>query len=392
MNFTFNEKEEGFRNEIQDFLQQNPPETFVCEDPDVGWGYGGFSRAFYKELGKAGYLSLTWPLEYEGRGESHTMALILFEELAYHKAPIAAAQHIMTIRQLIIDNGTEILKQQLLPGIRKGDICLWLAYTEPDSGSDLLSLSTSAREEGDYFVINGQKTWTTWGPYSDWVILLARTNAQAQGIDGLSLFIFDKRLPGVTLEPIASLAETKSQNRMFLDEVRVHKSFLVGEKDQGRRVMFAGIESDRVWGRCMKAALLKRLISDLVDFLSESVSGKATNAKNPWVRNAVAEMTIEAEVLRLLSFRCIWMMEQGLSTIKDGAAVKLYADELSIRFYKILVTMFGPFAILKNSEALPFARDLWRYYLYSVPITVAGGTPEILKNTIARFGLGIKIL
>lgn len=389
MDFSFNAEEEGFRDEVREFLKRNPPENFACEDPDVGWGYGGFSRAFYKKLGEAGYLSLTWPPEYGGRGESLTKALILFEELAYNKAPMAAAQHIMTVRQLIIDNGTERARRELLPRIRNGDICLWLAYTEPDAGSDLLALTTSAREEEDYFVINGQKKWTTWGPYSDWVILLVRTDPQAKGINGLSLFLVDKSLPGVTLQPILSLAHTKSQNDLFLDEVRVHKDFLIGEKNQGRRVMFVGIESDRLWGRCMKASLLKRILGDLVCFLKEDPLGRETVTAKPWMRNAVAELAIEIEVLRVLSNRCIWMLEQGISTVREGAAIKFYADELSIRFYATLVAMFGPLGTLRDNDRLPFARDLWRYYLYSVPITVAGGTPEVLKNTIARFGRGI---
>ena len=389
MDFSFTAEDEKFREEVRKFLKQNPPESFQCEDIDVGWGSGGFSRALYKELGEAGYLSLTWPTEYGGRGESLTKALILLEEMAYNKAPFTAAQHIMTVRQLIIDNGTERARRELLSRIKAGDICLGLAYSEADAGSDLLSLTTWAREDGDYFVINGQKKWTSWGLYSDWIILLARTNLQTHGINGLSLFLVDKTLPGVTIKPITSLAHTESQNDLFLDEVRVHKDFLVGEKDQGRKVMFAGIESDRLWGRCMKASFLKRILDDFTCFLKEDSIGKEIVSSKPWLKNIMGEFAIEIEVLRLLSYRSILMLQQGMNPIWEGAAIKFCADQLSVRFYTTMVESFGPLGILKESKQLPFVRDLWRYYLYCVPITTAGGTSEMLKDTIARLKLDI---
>jgi len=216
MDFSFTPEDERFRDEVRNFLSQNPPDSFECENPDEGSSQGGFSRAFYKRLGDAGLLSLTWPREYGGRGESLIKQFILMEELAYNKAPFCATQLIETVPHLIINYGSATAKSEVLPRIKSGDIIFWLGYTEPGAGSDLLALKMTAEEDGDYFVMNGQKSCSTWAHASDWVLLLANTDPQAPRGRGLSLFIVDKNLTGITVTPVINLAGIRTHNDVFL--------------------------------------------------------------------------------------------------------------------------------------------------------------------------------
>jgi len=392
MDFRFTDEEEKFRDEVRGFLKDNPPEKFETEYHDEGFGMGAFSRDFYKKLGQAGYLSLTWPPEYGGRGESIMKQYILLEELTLAGAPYQAAQLIETVPHLIIEYGTERAKQELLTQIRSGDTIFWLGFTEPDAGSDLLNLKTVAKEEDDYFTVNGQKSCSSWTGGSDWVYLLVCTDPAGRRGRNLSLLLVDKSLPGVNLTPIRNLAGKEMHYEVFFDNVRVHRDFLIGEKNQGLPYLVAGLESDRFWGaRGFKAQWLQHILEDIVRFIKDDPIGKEVVSSKSWVRNALAELRIEMEAGRLFAYRCAWMLDRGMTLTYEASALKYFIEELSVRFWHTIVEIFGPLAILKESKRFPFAKKLWYYYLLSVPVSIlAGGTAEVQKDTIARSKLGIK--
>ena len=390
MDFSFTPEDERFRDEVRNFLSQNPPDSFECENPDEGSSQGGFSRAFYKRLGDAGLLSLTWPREYGGRGESLIKQFILMEELAYNKAPFCATQLIETVPHLIIDYGSATAKSEVLPRIKSGDIIFWLGYTEPGAGSDLLALKMTAEEDGDYFVMNGQKSCSTWAHASDWVLLLANTDPQAPRGRGLSLFIVDKSLTGITVTPVINLAGIRTHNDVFFDNVRVHKDFLLGEKGSGLSLMFAGLESDRFWGRAVKPHFLERVLGEVLSFFRGDPLGREILSSKPWARDILAQIKIEIEISRLFSLQCISKLNQGARLSYEASVLKLFSEEVGVRFFSALIDILGPLGTLSESKRLPFAQDLWNYYLGSIAYTIAGGTTEIQKDTIARFGLGLK--
>ena len=390
MNFSFTPEDERFREEVKSFLKQNSPNSFECENPDEGFSMGGFSRSFYKRLGEAGYLSLIWPQEYGGRGEPLMKQFILLEELAYNKAPFCAAQLIETVPHLIIEYGSERAKQEVLSRIKSGDIIFWLGYTEPDAGSDLLALKMTAQEDGDYFIINGQKSCSTWAHASDWILLLVCTDPEAPRGRGLNLCLVDKNLPGIKLAPVINLAGVRTHNDVFFDDVRVHKDFLLGQKGSGLSLMFAGLESDRFWGRAVKPHFLERVLGEVLSFLRDDPLGQEILAAKPWARDLLAQIRIEIEISRLFSLQCISKLNRGVKLSYEASGLKLFSEEVGVRFFNALVNILGPLGTVKESKRLPFAQDLYYYYLGSIACTIAGGTAEIQRDTIARFGLGLK--
>ena len=390
MDFSFTADEQEFISEVKKFLQENPPEKFPCESPDRGTGFGAYSRAFYKKLGEARYLSLMWPKEYGGRGESVMKQFILLEQLAYHKAPFSTMTMAQTVPREIIKHGTERAKKEILPQVRNGDLVFWLGYSEPQAGSDLLALRTSAREEGDYFVINGQKIWSTWAHYSDWVYLLTVTDPEGPRGRNLSMFLVDKKLPGVTVDPILSLADIKMHCIVYFDNVRVHKDFLLGEKNNALDLMLAGLEADRFWNRAPKPVWLIRLLDDVIRFLRNDPLGREIISAKPWVEGALAEFRIETEVARLFALRCAWMLVRGMSPGYESSMLKYFTEEVTIRFSNFMVDTLGFLGTLRKTEMSPFAQDLCNYYLYSIPYSIAGGSAEIQKETIARLKWGLR--
>jgi len=387
VDFGFTAGEEEFREEVRDFLKRNPPDSFACENPDEGTSMGGFSRAFYKKLGEAGYLSLTWPEEYGGRGEPLMKQFILMEELAYAQAPFCATQLIETVPHLITEHGTERAQKEVLPSIKSGDLIFWLGYTEPGAGSDLLALQMTAIKDGDEYVINGQKNCSTWAHVSDWVLLLTCTDPEAPRGKGLSLFVVDKKLPGISIEPVINIGGVRAHNNVFFDDVRVHRDFLLDEPGSGLRLMFAGLESDRFWGRAVKPHFLQRFLNETLAFFRSDPLGSKIIAQKPWARDALAALQIEIEVSRLFSLECISRLSHGEPLTYRSSILKLFSEEVGVRLMNTMADILGPLAILKDQSRFPAADDFWNFYLGAIAYTIAGGSTEIQKDTIARFGL-----
>jgi alkylation response protein AidB-like acyl-CoA dehydrogenase len=389
MDFSFTDEENKFLNEVKEFFKNNPPESFPIESHDQGNSLGAFSRAFYKKLGEAGYLSLMWPKEYGGRGESVIKQFILMEQLGYHKAPFAGWHLGQAAPREIIKHGTERAKQEVLPNIRSGDLIFWLGYSEPEAGSDLLALKTNAKEDGDYFVINGQKIWSTWAHYSDWVYLLTITDPEGKRGRNLSIFLVDKNTPGITIDPIWSLADVEMQNMIYFDNVRVHKDFLLGEKNSALNLMLAGLESDRFWSRAAKPLWLRRRLEELVSFLHHDPLGKEIISVKPWIENTLAEFRIEMEAARLFAFTCAWMLNNNINPDYESSVLKFFTEELAARYNNFVVDTLGFRGTIRKHE-LPFDQELCNYYLYSSAYIAAGGTTEIQKETIARRKWGLR--
>jgi len=390
MDFSLAAEEKKFKDEVKDFLENNPPASFAVDCPEPGDSIGGFSRAFYKALGEAGYLSLGWPRNCGGREASIMKQFILLEQLGYNEAPFAATHLIETVPRLLLSHGTERAKRELLPMIRNGDLIFWLGYSEPQAGSDLLNLETTADQDGDYFIINGNKTWSTWAHHSDWVYLLTRTDIEAPRARGLSLFLVDKKLPGVTAKPLVSLSGTAVHCEVYFDEVRVHKDFLIGKKNQGLKLMLAGLESDRFWGRAPKPMWLKRFFEDFVDFIHHDKLGKDIASLNPGIEKTLAKFSVEIQVARLFAYRCARMLNESIPLSHESSVLKYFADELQFRFCNFIADNVGVLGTLRESKTLPFARKLYQRSIWSIPMSVAGGTTEIQKETIARLKFGLR--
>ena len=392
MDFGFTRDQESFREGVTDFLRKNPAEKFSVQYKDDGYGFGSWSYDFSRLLGTAGWLTLSWPKEYGGQGRSIIDKLILQEELSYKHSPWCANYFADSMVDTIMEQCSNELKSELLPKIARGEGHFWLAFSEPDAGTDLLAINTIAKEDGDYYVLNGQKVWSSYAHLADYGYLLARTETDpdARRSQTLSIFILDKKLPGVTLRPLTSLANTHIHNEVYMDNVKVHKKYLVGEKNKGFNQMLRGLESDRFWARFVKAPWCKRLLEDLVQYAKETKRRGKTLAEDSLTRYRLAEMAMEIEACRLLFWRMAWMLNEGLSLTYEASEGKVFADEMGQRLFSLGMQMFGLYSQLEgDSKWAPLKGMVEKWYLESFGHVLAGGTSEIQRTSIATVGMGL---
>jgi len=390
MDFAFSREAEEFRDEVRQFIEENPPEEFPVQLEDDMWGFGGWSYEFTRKLGEKGWLSLTWPKEWGGQGRTIMEQVVLVEEMAYHRAPCTA--HLMSdgMAKEIIAHGSEEVKRTLLPKIAKGIVTFWLAFSEPEAGSDLLNVRTTADEKGDFFVVNGQKVWSSFAHLADYGFLLTRTDKAAPRHKGLSMFIVDKRLDGVSVVPIISLVGHHYHNEVFFDNVKIPKEFLLGEKNRGFYQMLKGLETDRFWGRLSKAAFCKRILDDLIEYTKGNFRNGKPLCDDASIRQKLAQISIEIEACRLHFYRVGWMLDQNIPVTYEAAMGKIFADELGQRLVDVGMEVLGLNSQLEpDSKWAPFKGEIERWYFTTRGHTLAGGSTEILKNTIATLGLGL---
>jgi len=391
MDFTFTEEEQAWRREVRDFLEKEPLEGYPCEAADDGYGFGDWSLAFVRRLAEKRWIGRTWPREYSGQGRPLMELFILFDEMAYYKAPWAAIWAIESFCIPIVSYGSEELKRSFLPLVARGDISLWEGFSEPNAGSDLLALTTSAVEDGDYYIINGQKTWNSYAHCANYGYTAAKTDPNAPRHKGISLFLIDMSLPGITVRPIPDMSGGHCYAEIFFDNVRLPKGNLIGEKNQGFPLLLSGLEGDRFWGRCMKASYIRRLLEETIDYCRKTTGndGKLL-ANNPLIRHKLADAAIEIEVCRLLSYRAIWKLNKGEALSYEASVLKTFADEMGQRFTNAAMQVMGLYGQLeRDSKWAPLNGEMERGYLSAVGHTIAGGTSEIQRNTIARFGLSL---
>ena len=233
MEFSFTAEEQIFRDEIRAFLRQQPPETFATDGMDAGYGSGAHSHDFMRALGDRGWLTLTWPQAYGGQERPMVYKLILLEELAAVGAPFGPLGGCDQTAEAIIKYGSDRLKQDILPRIGRGEITFWQGFSEPNAGSDLLSLTTEAVRDGDDYVINGHKIWNSHAGIGTYGLVIARTNPDAPRHQGLSMLVVDNRTPGLDIRPIRSMTGEIYHYEVFLENVHVPQDFLLGKEDEG---------------------------------------------------------------------------------------------------------------------------------------------------------------
>lgn len=390
MNFKFTDEQERLRQEVRDFIKANPVEKFPCQIKDEGYGFGGWSYEFSRQLGKKGWLSIAWPKEYGGLGMSLMDMFIVKDELAYFRAPTMANFFNDSVGLSILAHGSEEQKREFLPKMSRGEIFFCTGLSEPNSGSDLLSLETRANLEGDYFIINGQKLWTSGAFLSDWLLVVVKTDLQAPRHKGISTILVDLKTPGITVRPVADMTGSKSFSEVFFDEVKVPKSNLLGELNRGFQQVIETLEGDRFWGRCVRASASRKALEEMVCYCQEIKDNGTVLAKDPVIRDKLAEIAIEIEICRLLSYRCIVLLDKGVTLTHEASILKTFADELGQRASNLWMQILGMAERLDENERWgPLRTQMTHEYLFSPALTIAGGTSEIQRNTIAIRGLGL---
>jgi alkylation response protein AidB-like acyl-CoA dehydrogenase len=390
MEFGFTAAQEAWRREILDFLRAELPADWYtrAEDPAQADNDRAYQRAFRKRLAARGWLAVAWPVEYGGQGRSAIDQAIFNEEMAYHRAPATGGPSVNYIGPSIMLFGDEGQKRQHLGAITSGEVWWCQGFSEPNSGSDLASLQTRAVEDGDDWVVNGTKIWTTYGHVADWCYLAARTNPDAPKHRGISVLLVDMKTPGIRIRPLPQMSGVHGFNQVYFDEVRVPRENLLGERDRGWYQMATTLDFER--SGIAGSAECRRVIADLVAFTRANRRDGRLLADDPVVRDRLAEMAVRAEVGRLLAYKVASMQTAGLIPNREASAAKVYQSELRQQVAAVGMALLGPYAALKSHPRwAAVAARVTHLSLDSVGGTIGAGASEIQRNIIATRGLGL---
>ena len=391
MDFRFTPEEEAFRQELRSWLRENVPpnwEGVFLEEEDEEWKLG---RAFVKKLSQKGWVAPAWPKEYGGMEASPALQLAYNEEMGYQRAPIGSiVQSVGYIGPAILFFGSEEQKNQHLPPITAGEIVWCQGFSEPEAGSDLASLKTRAVKDGDDYVINGDKTWTSNAHRSDWCILLARTDPTVPKHKGISFFLVDMKSPGITVQPIINMANVHSFNEVFFEDVRVPKSALLGQENQGWYIAAMTLDFERSSLVAAAVSMAKRSLDDLIGYCRETKVNGRSLLDNPLVRHKLAEIAIEIEVGKYMVYRVVSLQARREPGSIEAAVCKLYNTELDVRVANTGIEILGLYGQLhRDSKWAQLMGRFQKSYLYAIAMVVGGGSSEIQRNIIAMRGLGL---
>ena len=390
MDFAWSAEEETFRGEIREFFQAELPEGWGITqfwDPDDDAQFA-FAHEFTKKLGRKNLLAVSWPQEYGGLDWPFWKQFIFNEELANFDAPVVGRNATRFLGPTIMRYGTEEQKKQHLPGILNGETVWCQGYSEPNAGSDLGSLQTRAVQDGDEFVINGQKIWTSMAHHSQWIFMLARTDPDAPKHRGISYFLVEMKTPGITVKPLIDMSNGHHFNEVYFENVRVPRSGLLGELNRGWYMATTTLSYERSGIEGPAAAA--RYVRLLTQYAKETQRHGKPMAEDPLLRQRLGQLATEVEVARALAWRIASIQTKGDIPGPEAPALKVFGSELFQRIAQTGMQMLGLYGQLESdSKWAPLAGAIERLYLVSVSRTIAAGTSEIQRNIIAERGLGL---
>ncbi|MGE0570802.1 MAG: acyl-CoA dehydrogenase family protein [Dehalococcoidia bacterium] len=381
MEFRDNTAIASFRDEVRDWIN-NDLTAEEREFDDFGTSADeSYQRvlAVRKKLSAKGWAAPAWPKEYGGMGASVRQQAVFNEELSYNRVPGPDFIGINYVGPTLMLYGTPEQKSRFLPKILSGDEKWCQGYSEPGSGSDLASLQTRAVLDGDEFVVNGQKIWTSGAHRADWIFLLVRTDPDAPKHRGISYLLADMKSPGIQVRPLVNMAGSHEFNEVFFEDLRIPRDQLIGEMNRGWYVGMATMDFER--SAIGGVAGNRRDLEDIVDEVK--ARGQAVN---PAARMEVVDRRVEVDVTRMLSQRIISIQESGNVPNYEASIAKLFTSELNQRMARTAMHVLG----LDGQAPRNSVQARWmQTYSRSVSATIAGGTSEIQRNIVATRGLGL---
>ncbi len=381
-------EEAAFRKEVVDFIDKESPRVVPGASFQTLAEQG---QNWFRKLSERGWIAPAWPKEYGGAGMSQLEQFIFNEEMAIHRAP--RPMHLIIGLGLagptIIVHGNEEQKRRWLPGVLAGTDIWCQGYSEPEAGSDLASLRTRAVRDGDDYVLNGQKIWSTLAHVARWMICLARTDPEAPKHRGITYFVLDMKSPGIEVRGLTNMANTHEFNEIFLDNVRVPKENVIGEENRGWYVGMTTLDFER--SSVGSAVGMRQEVEEMIEYAIEyrHTPISVLDAR-PLLRLELADRLIEAEAGRMLSYRIASMQNRGLIPNYEASLLKVFAAELHQRIARTKTSVLGMYAQLMPGEPKAPHFGAWAHqYLRSVGYTIEAGTSEIQRNIIAQRGLGL---
>jgi alkylation response protein AidB-like acyl-CoA dehydrogenase len=379
----------AWRDELRAFLREELPPGFEGDDDFFdNESQVAFARQFTRKLGARRWFAPAWPEQYGGMGKSPIEQMVLNEELAYHRAPAGGRLFTIGITgPTMLVHASEEQKQRFLPKMASGEEWYCQGFSEPGSGSDLASMETRAVRDGDDYVVNGQKIWTSNGHIADRMLLLARTNQDVPKHKGISAFIVEMKSPGISVQGIPNMAYRRDFNQVFFEDVRVPAQNLVGGEDNGWYVATTTLDFERSNIAAISGA--RRTIHDLVRWAQEKRAGV-----RPWdsasVRNKLADLAVETETGRLIAYRTAWLQAKGEVPNYEASIGKVWMAMLGIKVANVGLGILGTHGQLTpGSPGAQLYGRVATAYLLAVSGPIGGGTSDIQKNIIAQRGLGL---
>jgi alkylation response protein AidB-like acyl-CoA dehydrogenase len=376
MDLTFNENETAFRDELRGWLSENAP----GDPPERGSDDERyqFLRDWQRKLADGGWASVHWPVEYGGRGATLTQSAIFFEELGRAGAPLPAnVLGLLLAGPTIMLWGTDEQKERYLNPILTADEIWCQGFSEPEAGSDLASLKTRAVKDGDDWVVNGQKVWTSGAQYSKWCMLVARTDTEVPKHKGLTYFLMDMEDPGVEIAPLRQITGEAEFNELFLNDVRIPDANVLGGVGNGWKVALTTLMNERAG----LAFFLQVRLRQLLDQLFEE-AGRRGLLDDPVVADKFGELHLKAEILRLTAYRGLTAIEKYGVPGPEGSLTKWMWSETNQQLTQFAADLLGPEAIQSGER--------WSYELLRARgNSIEGGTTDILKNIVAERVLGL---
>jgi alkylation response protein AidB-like acyl-CoA dehydrogenase len=394
MDFSFSADDLKFRDELRDWLRDNLPQgwgttVFEPEDEDEN---ANFRLEWERKLFRGGWNGIAWPKKYGGRGATLIEQGIFAEEMARAKAPeglnIIGRNLVATT---LLHHGTEAQRERYLPKIISGEEVWCQGFSEPNAGSDLAAVRCRAVREGDHFVVNGQKTWTSFAQYAQWCILLVRTDPSLPKHKGISFLLVDMRTPGITIRPLKQISGESEFNETFLDDVRVPVENLVGDLNGGWKIAMTTLAYERgpedALGRQIR---FKQELDQLLQTATQLRRGARTAIEDPALRQKLARSIVEIEVMRLNCLRSFSKALKGAPRGPEASINKLYWSHATQTMYETALETLGPLAALAGHD--PHAAGGGRFqlgFLRSRAFTIYSGSSEIQRNIIAERLLGL---
>ncbi|MDQ4125651.1 MAG: acyl-CoA dehydrogenase [Actinomycetota bacterium] len=389
MDFRDTPQEAAFRAELRAWIDANLPEDWATRGPSSGRGDEETSKEWARKLFEGGYAGLTWPKEYGGAGAPYTHQAIFLEEIARAEAP----EHIGIIGlgmagPTIIVHGTDEQKARYLPKILSGDEVWCQGFSEPGSGSDLASLKTRAERDGDYFVVNGQKVWSSFAHIAHHCILMVRTDPSAPKHQGITYLLADMHAPGVEVRPLRQITGDPEFNEIFFTDVRVPAANVLGEVNGGWGVAMTTLMHERGTLGFALTARLEVAVKNLVGLAKETRANGRLASEDPVFRDRIARQWIELQELRFTNYRALTGLVKTGVPGPEGSIAKLHWSESNQRLTKLALEILGPRAQMEGPEG-PW-NGYWQYQqLRSRGNTIEAGTSEVLRNIVSERVLGL---
>jgi alkylation response protein AidB-like acyl-CoA dehydrogenase len=388
MDLTLSPSELAFRDGLRQWLGEHLDAGWQAEYSALEGKAAQFAylRAWQQKVYDGGWAGIAWPKEYGGRGASVMEQVIFTEEMARAGAPnLPGVLGLQLVGPTTITHGTERQKERFLRKILSGEEIWCQGFSEPNAGSDLAALRTEATLDGEHFVVNGQKVWTSYGWAADWCELVVRTDAAAPKHKGLTVLLVDMKSPGVEVRPLRQMTGETEFNELFFTNVRVPVENVLGRVNDGWNVAIGTLMHERATLGAGIQIVIRRGFERIVE-----IARRMGRTSDPLVRQKLAQCYAEIEIMRLHQMRAYSKMAGGGTPGPEGSLQKIFWSELNQRFQQVAQEVLGPYGQLTKGSEYAIDDGIWTYnYLRSRGNTIEAGTSEIQRLILGHFVLGL---